>query len=106
MSGIAIRTKAPKTTAMSIHAWNSHGNVRAYFSRGIPGETTSRITTAARCRLLRTRVWAEGWFFRVLADLAKALNAQDLANRVWRQCLETLETDEGDMSCEGALRDK
>jgi len=41
-----------------IHGWNSHGNVRAYFSRGIPGETTSRITTAVRCRLLRTRVWA------------------------------------------------
>lgn len=46
------------------------------------------------------------WLFRVLADLAKVLNAQDLANHVWRQFLETLETDEGYMSCEGALPDK
>lgn len=43
------------------------------------------------------------WLFRVLANLAKVLNAQDLADRVWRQFLETLESDEGYLSRQGAL---
>ncbi len=35
------------------------------------------------------------WLFRVLADLAQILRSQDLADRVWRQFHETLETADG-----------
>jgi len=46
------------------------------------------------------------WFFRVLADLAKVLNDQDLADRIWQQFLETLEAGEGYMSREPRYLDE